>query len=224
MSNELLREMNDKLGAILNLLAGHVGKEIPPYVRAAEAVLAEVPAPNPVPAPVESDEEDSLKVGARVVYSGTRTDTMPDCEGTVVEVKERGWILVTFDGEGEARNCRYTELTLASRQAPALTEEEEAKVEEHEAEQEEAGPTIRASGDGMQMDQEAAGYKIPTGAWSEYRDIHAIYTDPKKMDYNRRFLRLRAKKVFKDDVTTKEMCHRYLVSVQDEVYLDEVSA
>jgi len=223
MSDELLKEMNDKLGAILNLLAEHVGKEIPPYVRAAQAVLEDVPAPAPTPAPVVSDEEDTLQVGARVVYSGTRTDTMPDCQGTVVEVKERGWILVTFDGEADARNCRYTELTLASRQPPVLTEEEEAKVEEHEAKEEEASPTIRGSNDGLVMDLDAAGYRIPKGVWAEYRDIHAIYSDPKKTDYNRRYLRMRAQKVYGDE-TTMQMCHRYLVSVQDEVYLNEVNA
>ena len=39
---------------------------------------------------------------------------------------------------------------------------------------------------------------------------------------NRKYLRFRATKVIGGDTLTQEMCHRYLVGIQDEEYLNEV--
>ena len=102
-------------------------------------------------------------------------------------------------------------------QPPALSHEEEEAVEEHLEAQAEA-----SEGSIIKIDEEAAEYKIDKGSFKDYRNIHAIYTDTKKADANRKYLRFRASKVIGGDETTKEMCHRYLVSVPDEIYMKEV--
>jgi hypothetical protein len=76
----------------------------------------------------------------------------------------------------------------------------------------------------ISLDEEAAGYRLPKGKWAEYRDLHAIYSDTKNAAVNHRYLRMRAQKVFAGDEKTKEMCHRYLMSIGDEEYMSEVNA
>jgi kynurenine formamidase len=72
------------------------------------------------------------------------------------------------------------------------------------------------------IDEEAAAYAIPQGMFAAYQNLHKIYTDSANADRNRKFLRYRAHNVLKGDEVTKEMCHRYLMSVRDEEYLKEV--
>ncbi len=123
------------------------------------------------------------------------------------------WTVVTFEGEGSHTKCRKSELTLGANSYPGQPPEV-TEVEVVKAEAEEVAATL--------FDDEAATHKIEKGSYKEYRDIHAIYSDVKKTAGNKKYLRFRAKKVVGDDVTTQEMCHRYLLGVQDEEYLKEV--
>lgn len=219
LTEDMLKKIDEKLGAILSLLADHVGVEKPQFVQKGEQVVAEVPAPAPETTEELNADEQTLEVGARVRYVGNRE--MPSSEATVVEVKERGWIVVMFDGEASPKNVRLTEIsTEVIEQPPELTEEEEAAVDA--LDEEEDTPVYPGNSGGL--DEEAAGYKMPSGMYASYRDLHAIYSDTKKADTNRKYLRFRATKVMGGDETTKEMCHRYLVSIGDEEYVNGVSA
>ena len=117
---------------------------------------------------------------------------------------------MAFDGEGKHTKCRKSELTLGANEQPPEQTEKEVVVAEEKAVAESL------------FDEEASGHKIEKGSFKEYRDIHAIYSDQKKMVGNRKYLRFRAKKVIGGDTLTQEMCHRYLVGIQDEEYLNEV--
>jgi len=120
--------------------------------------------------------------------------------------------LVAFDDQGDHTKCRKSELTLGANEQPPEQTEQEVVVAEEKAVAESL------------FDEEAAGHKIEKGSFAQYRDIHAIYSDQKKMVGNRKYLRFRAKKAVGGDTLTQEMCHRYLVGIQDEEYLKEVGA
>ena len=148
-------------------------------------------------------------MGDTVRYNGTRIEAKKD--GTITEIKKTGspWISVLGEDLG-LKSVRQGEITKeVVEQPPALSHEEEEAVEEHLEAQAEA-----SEGSIIKIDEEAAEYKIDKGSFKDYRNIHAIYTDTKKADANRKYLRFRASKVIGGDETTKEMCHRYLVSVQ----------
>lgn len=232
MSEELLQNIDAKLGVIVGLMEKYMGMDTrPAAIQFAERVLEEANAVveqtiAPVPtvkeqlkAAVESNDED-FQVGDSVLYVGTRKEDLKGKEGTILQDKEGSpWFVVMFDGQPPA-NVRKGEIskTLVE-QPPALSHEEEVAVEEHLEAQQEA-----SEGSIIKIDEEAAEYKIDKGSFKEYRNIHAIYTDMKKADANRKYLRFRASKVIGGDEVTKEMCHRYLVSVQDEEYMKEVGA
>lgn len=225
MSEELLRNIDAKLGVIVGLMEKYMGMDTrPAAIQFAERVLEEANAEvekavAPVPVVEETENEETLEVGNTVLYVGTRKADLKGKEGTITEVKDGSpWFTVMFDGAPVS--VRKGEITKKLvEQPPALSHEEEVAVEEHLEAQQEA-----SEGSIIKIDEEAAEYKIDKGSFKEYRNIHAIYTDMKKADANRKYLRFRAKTIIGEDETTKEMCHRYLVSVQDEAYMQEVSA
>jgi len=195
--------------------------------------------------PVSDSEDYTPEVGDRVRYTGSR-NSIPDGMGTVTEVKGPGWTKVVFDSEpSSSHSIRRNDLRLAGEQPPEVTEEEAeaAQAEADAAEEEEESPiypgatvtlTVDAvAADGsvvsrdttatvVEIDEEAWEYAIPQGMFSAYQNLHKIYTDVANLNRNRKFLRYRAHNVLKGDELTKEMCHRYLVSVGDADYLKEV--
>lgn len=226
IQNELLESIDAKLGVIVGLLERNIGEVAQeskhPSQLVAEKVLADsnevvkelVAAAPEVP---ETTNDEDFAIGDRVLYVGKRSGFT---EGTITEIKDRSpWITVLFDNNGSPVSCRKGELTKKTvDQPPALDYKEEEQVENLlEQEAEGPQPTIK-------IDEEAAEYKIDKGSFKEYRNIHAIYTDMKKAEPNRKYLRFRASKAIGGDEVTKEMCHRYLVSVQDEVYMLGVDA
>ena len=211
----VLNSINEKLGLVLEKLSADQPIVKPKYVEVAEKVLATANAAleEVIPAVTEevSDEtpsNENIEIGSIVTYTGDRSE-LAGKRGTVVELRN-AWTVVAFDNEGSHSSCRKKDLTLAgNEQPPEVTEVEVVK-----AEAEEVAKSL--------FDDEAASYKFEKGSFKEYRDLHAIYSDVKKTLGNRKYLRFRAKKVIGDDVTTQEMCHRYLIGVQDEEYLNEV--
>ena len=211
----VLNSINEKLGLVLEKLSADQPIVKPKYVEVAEKVLATAndALEEVIPAEIEevSDEtpsNENIEIGSIVTYTGDRSE-LAGKRGTVVELRN-AWTVVAFDNEGSHSSCRKKDLTLGgNEQPPEVTEVEVVK-----AEAEEVAKSL--------FDDEAASYKFEKGSYKEYRDIHAIYSDVKKTTGNRKYLRFRAKKVVGDDVTTQEMCHRYLIGVQDEEYLKEV--
>jgi len=210
--------INENLRLVLEILSADQPIVKPKYVEVAEKVLATANAALEEVIPAEIIEEvstetpsnENIEIGAIVTYTGDR-EALAGKQGTVVEFAN-AWTVVAFDGEGSHSKCRKSDLTLVgNEQPPEVTE-----VEVVMAEVEEVAKSL--------FDDEAASYKIEKGSYKEYRDIHAIYSDVKKTIGNKKYLRFRAKKVVGDDVTTQEMCHRYLIGVQDEEYLKEVGA
>lgn len=232
MSEEILKNIDAKLGVIAGLIERYLGEDTKPAaVKLAEKVLE---AGNAVvdtiaPAPQVTEEpttpldpnvlDEEFDVGDIVVYVGDRKKDLKGIIGTITEAKPRSpWFTVLIDGNPVS--VRKSEITKKlSEQPPALSHEEEVAVEKHLEDQQEA-----SEGSIIKIDEEAAAYRLEAGICKDYRNIHAAYTDPKKGEGNRRYLRYRAKKVFKGDEHAKEMCHRYLVSVQDAEYLAGVSA
>lgn len=223
---ELLESIDGQLGVIVGLLREYMGANVPAPVRVAEQVLAEANAAleatvAPVPAVQVADSKEELAIGDKVVYIGTRKKDLQGVQGTITDIKEGSpWLVVMFEGMGNSVSVRKGEVSREqASQPPALSAKEEQMVEEHLEEQYEA-----SEGSIIKIDEEAASHKIEKGSFKEYRNIHAIYSDMKKAEANRKYLRFRATKVIGGDEITKEMCHRYLVSVQDEVYMQELSA
>ena len=187
----------------------------PKYVEVAEKVLSAGNAAleEVIPAVIEevsteTPSNENLEIGSIVTYTGDRSE-LDGKRGTVVDLRN-AWTVVNFDNEGQHTKCRKSELTLAGNEQPPEVTEKEVVVAEEKAVAESL------------FDDEAASHKIEKGSFKEYRDIHAIYSDVKKALGNKKYLRFRAKKVIGDDALTQEMCHRYLVGVQDEEYLNEV--
>ena len=184
----------------------------------------------------KTESSEDFDVGKKVLFIGDR-EAYKGKQGTIVEING-AWVRVVFEDDSKPVSCRKMELsTTIVEQAPvdesnelSMDEEWAAKNKIAEMVDEEhpdllkdevvAETPVQSTG----LDEEAAAHKIPQGAYSTYRDIHAIYSDMNKRKGNRNYLQYRAKHVIKDDVTTKEMCHRYLVSVNDEEYLKDVVA
>jgi len=225
MSEELLQNIDAKLGVIVGLMEKYMGMDTrPAAIQFAERVLEEANAEvekavAPVPVVEETENEETLEVGNTVLYVGTRKADLKGKEGTITEVKDGSpWFTVMFDsGPVSVRKGEITKKLVE--QPPALSHEEEVAVEEHLEAQQEA-----SEGSIIKIDEEAAEYKLSAGIIKEYRNIHAAYSDMKNAELNRKYLRFRAKMVIREDTTSQEMCHRYLVSVQDEVYMKEVGA
>lgn len=213
----VLNSINEKLGLVLEILSADQPIVKPKYVEVAEKVLSVSNAAleEVIPAVIEevsteTPSNENIEIGSIVTYTGDRSE-LAGKRGTVVELRN-AWTVVVFDGSGDQDKCRKSELTLAgNEQPPEVTEVEVAK-----AEAEEVAESL--------FDDEAASYKFEKGSFNEYRDLHAIYSDAKKTLGNKKYLRFRAKKVIGDDTLSQEMCHRYLIGVQDEEYLKEVSA
>lgn len=223
---ELLESIDGHLGVIAGLLRDYMGANVPAAVQVAEKVLAQANASleanvAPVPEVKVADSNEELAIGDKVVYIGTRKKELSGTHGTITEIKEGSpWLVVMFEGQGSTVSVRKGEVSKnQATQPPALSAEEEKMVEEHLEEQAEA-----SEGSIVKIDEEAAAHKIDKGSFKEYRNIHAIYSDMKKAEANRKYLRFRASKTIGGDETTKEMCHRYLVSVQDEEYMKGLSA
>lgn len=223
---ELLESIDGHLGVIAGLLRDYMGANVPAAVQVAERVLAEANASleanvAPVPEVKVADSNEELAIGDKVVYIGTRKKELSGVQGTITEIKEGSpWLVVMFEGQGNTVSVRKGEVSKnQATQPPALSAKEEKMVEEHLEEQAEA-----SEGSIIKIDEEAAAHKIDKGSFKEYRNIHAIYSDMKKAEANRKYLRFRASKTIGSDETTKEMCHRYLVSVQDEEYMKGLSA
>lgn len=227
-----VEKMNGKLNLLTELLAEMLQAPEPKFVQVAKKTLAQTDevveelAPESekeevkeevVESPTESESSEDFDVGKKVLFIGDR-EAYKGKQGTIVEING-AWVRVVFEDDSKPVSCRKMELsTTIVEQAPVEEEAEpEVEVEKEEAVVE---TPVQSTG----LDEEAAAHKIPQGAYSTYRDIHAIYSDMNKRKGNRNYLRYRAKHVIKDDVTTKEMCHRYLVSVNDEEYLKDVVA
>ena len=211
----ILNSINEKLGLVVEMLSADSAPVKPKYVEVAEKVLANSNAAleEVIPAVIEevSDETPSneeLEIGSIVTYAGDR-DGLSGRQGTIVELRN-AWVVVAFDNQGSHTKCRKSELTLGANEQPPEQTEKEVVVAEEKA----VAETL--------FDEEASSYKIEKGSYKEYRDIHAIYSDQKKMVGNRKYLLFRAKKAVGGDVRTQEMCARYLIGVQDEEYLKEV--
>jgi len=226
---EIMQSMNEKLGAILRLLGDHFAvspdmmKDAVAAVETVQAATVETKtkAKEIEEQPVSASEDYTPEVGDRVRYTGGR-NSIPDGMGTVTEVKGPGWTKVVFDSEpSNSYSIRRNDLRLAGEQPPEVTEEEAeaAQAEADAAEEEEESPVYPGE---ITIDEEAAAYAIPQGMFTAYQNLHKIYTDSANADRNRKFLRYRAHNVLKGDEVTKEMCHRYLMSVRDEEYLKEV--
>ena len=211
----ILNSINEKLGLVVEMLSADSAPVKPKYVEVAEKVLSvgNEALEEVIPAVIEevsteTPSNETLEIGSIITYTGDR-EGLSGKRGTVVEVRG-AWVVVAFDGEGKHTKCRKSELTLGANEQPPEQTEKEVVVAEEKAVAESL------------FDEEASSHKIEKGSFKEYRDIHAIYSDPKKMVGNRKYLRFRAKKVIGDDTLTQEMCHRYLIGVQDEEYLNEV--
>lgn len=246
-----IEKMNGKLNLLTELLAEMLQAPEPKFVQVAKKTLAQTDevveelAPESekeevkaevVESPTESESSEDFDVGKKVLFIGDR-EAYKGKQGTIVEING-AWVRVVFEDDSKPVSCRKMELsTTIVEQAPvdesnelSMDEEWAAKNKIAEMVDEEhpdllkdevvAETPVQSTG----LDEEAAAHKIPQGAYSTYRDIHAIYSDMNKRKGNRNYLRYRAKHVIKDDVTTKEMCHRYLVSVNDEEYLKDVVA
>ena len=232
-----VEKMNGKLNLLTELLAEMLQAPEPKFVQVAKKTLAQTDevveelAPESekeevkeevVESHTESESSEDFGVGKKVLFIGDR-EAYKGKQGTIVEING-AWVRVVFEDDSKPVSCRKMELsTTIVEQAPVEEEavEEEAEPEVEVEEEEVVAKTpVQSTG----LDEEAAAHKIPQGAYSTYRDIHAIYSDMNKRKGNRNYLRYRAKHVIKDDVTTKEMCHRYLVSVNDEEYLKDVVA
>jgi len=213
----VLNSINEKLGLVLEILSADQPIVKPKYVEVAEKVLSAGNAAleEVIPAVIEevsteTPSNENIEVGSIVTYTGDRGE-LAGKRGTVVDLRN-AWTVVNFDNEGDHTKCRKSELTLAGNEQPPEVTEKEVVVAEEKAVAESL------------FDDEAASHKIEKGSFKEYRDIHAIYSDVKKALGNKKYLRFRAKKVIGDDALTQEMCHRYLIGVQDEEYLKEVGA
>jgi hypothetical protein len=211
----ILNSINEKLGLVVEMLSADSAPVKPKYVEVAEKVLSvgNEALEEVIPAVIEevsteTPSNETLEIGSIITYTGDR-EVLSGKRGTVVEVRG-SWVVVAFDGEGKHTKCRKSELTLGANEQPPEQTEKEVVVAEEKAVAESL------------FDEEASGHKIEKGSFKEYRDIHAIYSDQKKMVGNRKYLRFRAKKVIGGDTLTQEMCHRYLVGIQDEEYLNEV--
>ena len=216
----VLNSINEKLGLLVNALI----LEKPHYVEVAKKALevqnALVEGILPVvqeneeeaqPASTEETQTNEIVIGSRVTYTGEDREALFGLVGTVVDLRN-AWTVVRFDGQSSDTKCRKKDLSLANNEQPP--EKTEVEVAEEATE-----PVAEAE---SAFDEEAAGFKFSEGSYKQYRDIHAIYSDPKKTEGNRRYLRFRAQNLVKGDEVAKEMCHRYLIGVGDEVYLKEV--
>lgn len=202
------------------------------------------------PASTEETQTNEIVIGSRVTYTGEDREALFGLVGTVVDLRN-AWTVVRFDDQSSDAKCRKKDLSLSNNeQPPEKTEAEvdaemfgtpiesqqisvEAHLEDSEAQRKVGGEgrviaaseVLAADNDDRKLvklfDEEAATFKFTEGSYKQYRDIHAIYSDPKKTEGNRRYLRFRAQNVVKGDTVAKEMCHRYLIGVQDEVYLKE---
>ena len=213
----ILNSINEKLGLVLEILSADQPIVKPKYVEVAEKVLSAGNAAleEVIPAVIEevsteTPSNENIEVGSAVTYTGDR-EGLAGKQGTVVELRN-AWTVVNFDNEGDHTKCRKSELTLAGNEQPPEVTEKEVVVAEEKADAESL------------FDDEAASHKIEKGSFKEYRDIHAIYSDVKKALGNKKYLRFRAKNAIGGDTLTQEMCHRYLIGVQDEEYLKEVGA
>ena len=213
----ILNSINEKLGLVVEMLSADSAPVKPKYVEVAEKVLSvgNEALEEVIPAVIEevsteTPSNETLEVGSIITYTGDR-EVLSGKRGTVVEVRG-AWVVVAFDDEGKHTKCRKSELTLGANEQPPEQTEKEVVVAEEKAVAESL------------FDEEASSHKIEKGSFKEYRDIHAIYSDQKKMVGNRKYLRFRAKKVIGDDTLTQEMCHRYLIGIQDEEYLGILDA
>ena len=211
----ILNSINEKLGLVVEMLSADSAPVKPKYVEVAEKVLSVSNAAleEVIPAVIEevsteTPSNETLEIGSIITYTGDR-EALSGKRGTVVEVRG-AWVVVTFDGEGKHTKCRKSELTLGGNEQPPEQTEKEVEVAEEKAVAESL------------FDEEASSHKIEKGSFKEYRDIHAIYSDQKKMVGNRKYLRFRATKVIGGDTLTQEMCHRYLLGIQDEEYLHQI--
>lgn len=218
----ILNSINEKLGLVVEMLSADSAPVKPKYVEVAEKVLSvgNEALEEVIPAVIEevsteTPSNETLEIGSIITYTGDR-EVLSGKRGTVVEVRG-AWVVVTFDGEGKHTKCRKSELTLGANEQPPEQTEKEVEVAEEKSGWEPEGLTDT-------FDEVASGYKIEKGSFKEYRDLHAIYSDQKKMVGNRKYLRFRAQKVIGGDTLTQEMCHRYLIGIQDEEYLNEVGA
>ena len=223
----VLNSINEKLGLLVNALI----LEKPHYVEVAKKALevqnALVEGTLPVvqeneeeaqPASTEETQTNEIVVGSRVTYTGKDREALFGLVGTVVDLRN-AWTVVRFDDQGSDTKCRKKDLSLENNEQPPEKTEVEVAEEATESAQEEFSSGLMME---STFDEEAAGFKFSEGSYKQYRDIHAIYSDPKKTEGNRRYLRFRAQNVVKGDEVAKEMCHRYLIGVQDGTYLNEV--
>lgn len=234
----ILNSINEKLGLVVEMLSADSAPVKPKYVEVAEkvlsvgndaleevipAVIEEVSTETPSNETMDRDMAiamailgvPSLNVGSIITYTGDR-EVLSGKRGTVVEVRG-AWVVVAFDDEGKHTKCRKSELTLGANEQPPEQTEKEVAVAEEKSGWEAEGLTDT-------FDEEASSHRFEKGSYKEYRDIHAIYSDQKKMLGNRKYLRYRAQNVIGGDTLTQEMCHRYLVGIQDEEYLGIVDA
>ena len=218
----ILNSINEKLGLVVEMLSADSAPVKPKYVEVAEKVLSvgNEALEEVIPAVIEevsteTPSNETLEVGSIITYTGDR-EVLSGKRGTVVEVRG-AWVVVAFDGEGKHTKCRKSELTLGANEQPPEQTEKEVEVAEEKSGWEPEGLTDT-------FDEVASSHKIEKGSFKEYRDLHAIYSDQKKMVGNRKYLRFRATKVIGGDTLTQEMCHRYLVGIQDEEYLAALEA
>lgn len=222
----VLNSINEKLGLVLEMLSADSTPVKPKYVEVAERVLSvgNAALEEVVPAIIEEEvsqetqPNEELEIGSIVTYTGDR-ETLAGKRGTIVELRN-AWVVVAFDDQGDHTKCRKSELTLGANEQPPEQTEKEVVVAEEKA----IPMDVDIFNQEKTFDEKAAGHKIEKGSFAQYRDIHAIYSDQKKMVGNRKYLRFRAKKAVGDDTLTQEMCHRYLLGVQDQEYLKEVWA
>ena len=223
----VLNSINEKLGLIVMAMQGK-----PAYVKVAEQTLeasnATVEKVVPVvqeneeeaqPASTEETQTNEIVVGSRVTYTGKDREVLFGLVGTVADLRN-AWTVVRFDDQGSDTKCRKKDLSLENNEQPP----EKTEVEVAEEATEPVIPTTPSyATDGWGVfDEEAAAFKFSEGSYKQYRDIHAIYSDAKKTEGNRRYLRFRAQNKVKDDTLAMLMCHRYLIGVGDEVYLKEL--
>ena len=213
----ILNSINEKLGLVVEMLSADSAPVKPKYVEVAEKVLSvgNDALEEVIPAVIEevsteTPSNETLEVGSIITYTGDR-EVLSGKRGTVVEVRG-AWVVVAFDGEGKHTKCRKSELTLGANEQPPEQTEKEVVVAEEKAVAESL------------FDEEASSHRFEKGSYKEYRDIHAIYSDQKKMLGNRKYLRYRAQNVIGGDTLTQEMCHRYLIGIQDEEYLGILDA
>lgn len=166
----------------------------------------------------EDGGNDEIQLGSLVSYIGERENYVGKV-GTVVEVKERGWYVVAFNGLDKPASVRTPEISLGNFEQPPVEEQVEEQVEETIPEPVVATVVKTTATTEITLDKEAADYQIPNGIYNKFSNIHAIY---KAGDKERNYLRFRAKREL-NDKTTQTMCHRYLLSVQDEAYILGVS-